>query len=341
MRPVHIAGVGQIPNVLLEDAHDEAELVELVASKALADAGLTHDDIGFVCSGSSDYVMGRPFSFAMAIDGAGLWPPKRESHVEMDGAWALYEAWIRLQHGDVDTALVYAYGKASSGSYDTVLTMQLDPYDVAPLMPHPIEIAALQARALIDAGKATEADFAQVVHRNLTAGVRNANCPITEVPSLEALRQAAHVASPLKAHDAPLRTDGAAAIILRVGGGGPRIAGFSHIIEAMELGLRDLTVSTSARRAGELANATGIEVAELSAPYSFQELILRESLNLGDEVVVNPSGGALAADTPFVTGLTRIIAATEAVRGGARRALGHATTGPCLQHNLVCVLEAP
>ena len=22
----------------------------------------------------------------------------------MDGAWALYEAWVRLQHGDIDTA---------------------------------------------------------------------------------------------------------------------------------------------------------------------------------------------------------------------------------------------
>ena len=36
------------------------------------------------------------------LDAIGAWPPKRDSHVEMDGAWALYEAWLRLQHGDID-----------------------------------------------------------------------------------------------------------------------------------------------------------------------------------------------------------------------------------------------
>ncbi len=29
----------------------------------------------------------------------------------MDGAWALYEAWVALQIGEVDTALVYAYSQ--------------------------------------------------------------------------------------------------------------------------------------------------------------------------------------------------------------------------------------
>ena len=39
------------------------------------------------------------------------------------------------------------------------------------------------------------------------------------------------------------------------------------------------------------------------------------------------------------TGLNRIIAATEFVRGGATRALAHATQGPCLQQNLVAIVE--
>ena len=33
----------------------------------------------------------------------------------MDGAWALYEAWVKLQLGEIDTALVYAYCKSSPG----------------------------------------------------------------------------------------------------------------------------------------------------------------------------------------------------------------------------------
>ena len=68
----------------------------------------------------------------MTLDGVGPWPPIQESHVEMDGAWALYEAWVKLQIGDIDTALVYCYGKSSPGPLHEVLTRQLDPYYVGP-----------------------------------------------------------------------------------------------------------------------------------------------------------------------------------------------------------------
>ncbi len=54
---------------------------------------------------------------------------------------------------------------------------------------------------------------------------------------------------------------------------------------------------------------------------------------------MSPSGGALVANTPMVAGLCRIGHAARAVRSGASRALGHATSGPLLQHNLVCILE--
>src|SRR5207245_1996764 len=69
-------------------------------------SGLTQDQIGFTVSGSCDYLQGQPFAFVTALDAVGPWPPIDESHVEMDGAWALYEAWVRLQYGDVDTAHV-------------------------------------------------------------------------------------------------------------------------------------------------------------------------------------------------------------------------------------------
>src|SRR6478609_8758159 len=82
------------------------------------------------------------------------------SHVEMDGAWALYEAWVKLQLGELDTALVYAYAKSSPGDLPMVLTRQLDPITVAPLWADSVSLAALQARALLDSGKATEADMA-------------------------------------------------------------------------------------------------------------------------------------------------------------------------------------
>src|ERR671919_3063724 len=84
----------------------------------------------------------------------------------MDGAWALYEAWVRLQHGDLDTALVYAVGKSSMGELKDVLCLQLDPYVLAPMWPDPISLAALQARAYLEKSGKTERDFADVAVRS-------------------------------------------------------------------------------------------------------------------------------------------------------------------------------
>ena len=53
----------------------------------------------------------------------------------MDAAWALYEAWVKLQYGEIDTALVYGFGKSSQGDVREIMTLQLDPYYLAPLGP--------------------------------------------------------------------------------------------------------------------------------------------------------------------------------------------------------------
>ena len=83
-----------------------------------------------------------------------------------------------------------------------------------------------------------------------------------------------------------------------------------------------------------------LDVAELHAPFSHQEILLREALGLGHDVAVNPSGGALCGNPMFAAGLARIGMAAQAVMSGqAGRALGHATSGPALQQNLVCVVE--
>ena len=43
----------------------------------------------------------------------------------------------------------------------------------------------------------------------------------------------------------------------------------------------------------------------------------------------------------MVAGLTRLGEAAAHIHDGrARRVLAHATSGPCLQQNLVCVMEA-
>ena len=68
--------------------------------------------------------------------------------------------------------------------------------------------------------------------------------------------------------------------------------------------------------------------------------MLRSALGLDGDTVTNPSGGALCANPQMAAGLARFIeAATRVIDGTADRAVAHATSGPCLQQNLVAVLE--
>ena len=53
----------------------------------------------------------------------------------MDLAWAMYEAWLKIQTGEVDSALVYGFGKSSPGDLHEIMTLQYDPYYYAPLWP--------------------------------------------------------------------------------------------------------------------------------------------------------------------------------------------------------------
>ena len=349
MRDVAIVAFAQLPSVRRDTEREEIELVQPVVHAALEQAGLKIADVGFTVSGSADFLLGRPFSFVSALDGVGAWPPISESHVEMDGAWALYEAWVHLQAGHIDTALVYAYGKSSLGSLRDVLVQQLDPYYVAPLGPDSVSLAALQARALLDAGRCTEREMADIAARNRRSAKDNRYAQVKGDFDPASLVREPYLVEPLRRHDCPPISDGASAIVLAAGEralGHKRpawIRGIDHRVESHALGTRDLTHSPSTELAAKKAGVGlgAIDFAELHAPFSHQEIILRDALGLGAKVRLNPSGGALAANPMMVAGLSRIgEAASRLSRGEGRRAVAHATSGPCLQQNLVCVLEA-
>ncbi|WP_393053777.1 thiolase domain-containing protein [Streptomyces sp. LN549] len=344
MRDVAIVAFAQTDHLRRTDELSEVEMLMPVLHQVLDATGLRTSDIGFTCSGSSDYLAGRAFSFTMALDGVGAHPPISESHVEMDGAWALYEAWVKIQTGEADTALVYAYGKSSPGQVRDVLTRQLDPYYTGPLWPDSVALAALQAQALIDAGDTDEAALAAIAVRSRADASDNPHAQLSwAVPAGD------YLVRPLRTGDCPPIGDGAAAVILAAGDTARSlcarpawIRGIDHRIEAHGLGVRQLTESPSTRLAAERAGAfeRPVDTAELHAPFTSQEVVLRKALGLGDEVRVNPSGGALAANPLMAAGLIRLgEAAARIHRGESDRALAHATSGPCLQQNLVAVLE--
>lgn len=346
---VAVVGFAHAPHVRRTDGTTNGvEMLMPCFAKLFTELGLQQTDIGFWCSGSSDYLAGRAFSFISAIDSIGAVPPINESHVEMDAAWALYEAYIKILTGEVDTALVYGFGKGSAGTLRRVLALQTDPYTVSPLWPDAVSMAGLQARFGLDAGKWTAEQMAQVALDSYAAGGRTDK--VAPTGSISELLAQPYFADPLRRHDIAPITDGASAIVLASADKARElrenpawITGFEHRIETPILGARDLTTSPSTAASAQAAtggDAGSIDIAELHAPFSHQQLILKEAIGLGESTKINPSGGALAANPMFSAGLERIgFAAEHIFNGTAGRVLAHATSGPALQQNLIAVLE--
>ncbi|HEY0948754.1 thiolase domain-containing protein [Nocardioides sp.] len=347
MRDVAVVGFAQRQMAQFDGSPTCVELLVPLFGECYEQTGWTRRDIGFWCSGSSDYLAGRSFSFVQAVDAIGVIPPVNESHVEMDLAWAMYEAWLKIQTGEVDTALVYAFGKASAGVLRRTLALQLDPYTMTPLWPDTVSLAGLQARAGIDAGAWDERAMAEVANRSLTDAEKNEYAIRKGGSSVDDLLSRPMYADPLRKHDCAPVTDGAAAIVLAAGDKAREvrerpawITGLAHNVDPISMGTRDLTRAPSAARAASGVDLDGVEVAELHAPFSHQELVLRRELGLADDVRINPSGGALTGNPMFSGGGIRVgEAASRIWSGEASKAVAHATSGPALQQNLLCVLE--
>ncbi|WP_117211270.1 lipid-transfer protein [Allorhizocola rhizosphaerae] len=296
MRDVAVVGFAESPHTFATPGTSNGvEMLVPIFAEVLGKTGLSKADVDFWCSGSSDYLAGRAFSFVSAVDAIGAYPPINESHVEMDAAWALYEAWLKILTGEVDTALVYGFGKASAGDPRRVLALQLDPYVVAPLWPDPDSLAGLQHRMGLEAGLWSE--------------------PLTPVPF----------------------ADGASVVVLasgdRAGDLCDRPAWITRIEHRVDAQLRHWLDVPSAR-----FEVGDVEIAEVHAPYRHQEILLARELGLGDGVAVN---GLREGNPMFAAGLARIgTAATHIHDGRANRVLAHASSGPLLQQNLVCILEA-
>lgn len=362
LRNVAIVGFAQAP-IVARDPHNTAqEMLYPQVRRALEECGVTRDDIDYQVAGSSDYIDGRPFGFVMALDVMGSWPPRQDLHVEMDAAFAAHYAWLRMQAGDCDTAIVCGYGKTSEGELERVLNLQLDPFYQSPIGLDPVSTAALQASALMAKHQLTDADLARIVARNRSAGANNPDALLQQAVRPEELEQSPWKVSPLR--QAYLATKGETAVCLVLAAEGKAetmcdrpvwIRGVDQRIELQSLGSRDLTQSQStqlaAQRACEMAgleSANHADVVELSAHNPAEEILLCQALGLDEsnpKPALNPSGGPLCGHPLMMTGLIRLGEVFRQLSGragahavdGASLGVAHATSGHCLQQNLVFV----
>ncbi len=180
LRNIAVVAFSQAPIVARDEHRVASEILYPEVRSALDQCDVERAAIDYQVAGSADYIDGRPFGFVTALDVMGSWPAKQDLHLEMDAAFAAYYAWVRMQAGDCDTALVCGYGKNSEGEPERVLNLELDPYYHAPLGLGPSATAALQASAYMARSGATDRDLAEIAARNRAAGAKNACAQLRE-----------------------------------------------------------------------------------------------------------------------------------------------------------------
>ena len=380
MRRVAVIAVAQTKSERRIPELTPTQTVYGVCKEVVAKAGIPRQEIDFTAAGSCDYLEGRPFSFGQALRYEGAWPPISETHLEMDAAWGAYYAWLRLQTGTYDTALITGWNKSSEASLHDVMNITLDPFYLAAIGVDPISLAAMQAQAYMSRSGVTSEQMAKVAVKNRKNAKKNPNAQVKGDFTIDDVLGSQMLADPLHLMDCPPISDGAVAIILAAEGKAEElcpnpawITGVHHASGTGILGFQDLaeipSAEVAAKRAYEMAGMSDplheLDVAEISETFTHQELMLYEAFGfcepgksgalldsgateVGGEIAVNPSGGCLAADPIMCRGLLRLGEAALQVMGQAedrqvpnvKKALAHGTYGQCLQSNLVWILEA-
>ncbi len=363
LRNVAFVGFAQLPVVARDEHRMATEMLYPVVVDALRQVGASRDDIDYQVSASTDYMDGRPFGFVAALDVMGSWPARQDLHLEMDGSFAAYYAWVKIQTGEVDTAIVCTHGKTSEGEPERVFNLQLEPYYHAPIGIGPTASAALQASAYMARTGATDADLAARAARNRAAGIGNPDNQVRDAASAQQLQGSPWAIEPLRSGYVPPIGETATCLVMAAEGKAEKlcdrpvwIQGVDHRAELQTLGARDLTRSAGTALAAQkalamagLGSARDVDLVELLSVTPVEELILLDALGLdaaASTPVVNPSGGPLCAHPIMSTGSIRLGEAFRQLSGragdrgvaGAKRAIAHGAQGHCLQQNIVWVL---
>lgn len=336
---------------------------------ALADAGITIEDIDGIVVASNDQFDGRAIAVMMASSAVGgvdrdiLSTPSASEHAFVLGA-------LRVASGQHRTQLIVAWSPTEASSLSELQRLGTDPYyhralPLDELSSHALQAAALEhaapgARAMAEAVTAKNRRHGAIAYPNLAGhGARGlARWPITADMTTGPVTGA--VAMVLASPDFVRDHASAAPAWLR---------GMGWATETAFLGDRNLATApaleAAARQAYEAAGLTAldIDVAELTDASPYAELLAYEALSLaprdrweaclndgtfdsGGRLPVNLSGGVLTCNPVFCTGLIRIAEIANQVRGraglhqraGARIGIAQAGSGFAMQHQAAVIL---
>jgi acetyl-CoA C-acetyltransferase len=280
--------------------------------------------------------------------------------------------------GHHDIVLLEAHTKESQTDKSLVENAAFDAILMRQLGLDFTSAAALQARRYMYKYGITPEQCARAVVRNRGNARNN---PYAQEPmdlTVDDVLGSRMLVSPIRLLDAKPISDGACAMIMASEEKAKKltkkpvwILGASNGYETHYLGDRDLAdceaLTNAAKKAYSMAGIKnplrGIDVAEISTEYSYQEplwleglgfcdrggggrLVESNTIKMGGKLPVNPSGGVLPGNPNSVAGMARVAEAVLQLRGeagnrqvqGAKVALAHGYTGICGQHQAVMIL---
>jgi acetyl-CoA C-acetyltransferase len=349
MEKVAIIGVGQT-KYDQNKPETFAELVYEATSKAIADAGISKDDIDNIVSVSSDFWDGRTIS-SMAISDASNAYGKDITTVEGDGTFGVLYGMMRILSGAFGVTVVCAHHKGTESNMNGITNCAFDPLVERKLGIDAVSSAALQARRYMTRYGVSEEQMAMVSVKNHGNAMKN---PLSLFPmeiTVDDVMNSRKIADPLKLLDCSPVTDGACTLILAAERNAKKLTtskkrvwlkGVGHCSDAFRLGDRDLSdlraLKDAARRAYAMAGIGDvrkeIDLAEVYDAFSYMELMWLEGLGICEDgqagemmergtfnadgpLPVNVSGGRLSTHPVQVAGLQALAECVLQLRGEA------------------------
>ncbi|WP_245992967.1 thiolase family protein [Prauserella muralis] len=329
------------------------ELASAAADQALADAGITAEDVGLVIFGnaaaglltgqemirahtalSDSCVAGRPM---ISVENACASASSAFHLAAMALASASYETVLVVGAEKMTSTDRSRAGRALATAVDVELAESTEP--AGPVF---MEIYAAEAREYMSRTGATEADLAAVAAKNHHNGSLNPIAQNRTEVSVDDVLGARSIVTPLTRPMCSSIGDGAAAIVLtrpeiarRRDTPGVRV--LASAVGAAQKGDAGDVVPRTARAAYEQAalGPDDLDLCEVHDAAAPAELVIAEELAiaapgdgaklvrdgdtaLGGRIPVNPSGGLLARGHPVgATGAAQLVELTDQLRGRA------------------------
>lgn len=354
MAEVAIVGTGQTDHKAKREDVNIPEMVREAVDRAMADAGVTFDDIDAVCFGNMDLFEGLNHNehwVATAIGAQGK-PLLKFNTGGTVGASTAIGAYYVVKGGMFRRVLAVGFQKQAEGNSQGAITTAGDPIWERPMMAGAIGNFAVMASTYVADSGATPEQAAKVAVKARRNAVLNPHAqmkmPDITVEQVLASKMLAH---PVRMLDMCPASNGACAVVLAAGDDAEKLAPRPAWIGAVATAHDQQYMGDSPKRLADMRSIQAVasrvygkvgitdplrqlDVAEIYEPATYAELALYENLGfcpknkggelmdsgatlIGGELPVNPSGGVLSTNPVGATALIRIAEAAMQVMGRA------------------------